>query len=203
MKVRLLTALGLVVLLSLMMGCTRGRPSQDPPIHPNKNMDSQPKVEAQEKSEFFADGMGIRAPVAGTVARGWLREDVAFNTGLNKRGDTLRTMPIELSLSLLKRGQERFNIYCSPCHSRIGDGKGIMIQRGYVPPPTFHDDRGRAFRDGYIFNVITHGIRNMPSYRSQIPVEDRWAIVAYVRALQRAKNASADDVPDDVLESLH
>jgi hypothetical protein len=193
--------LGLSVLMVL-AGCTRERPAEAPPIHLNPNMDQQPRVDPQEKSVFFEDGLGMRAPVPGTVPRGWLRDSAEYYTGMNSRGDTVKTMPVELTLSLLKRGRERYDIYCGPCHSRVGDGKGIMIQRGYVPPPSFHDDRIRDFRDGYIFHVISHGVRNMPGYRYQIPVEDRWAIVAYVRALQYAKNASGKDIPTEVLDVL-
>lgn len=185
----------LMLVLLLAAGCTRHRPSEKPPLHVNPDMDNQPKYEAQEASKFFADGKAMRDLVPGTVARGYLRNDKAYYTGVSESGDTVETMPVTIDLDLLKRGQERFNIYCSPCHSTIGDGKGIMVQRGYVPPPSFHDDRVRNFPDGHIFIVISHGIRNMPSYGSQIPVDDRWAIVAYVRALERAQNATLEDVP--------
>jgi mono/diheme cytochrome c family protein len=188
--------LGLLILVLLLAaGCTRQRPSEKPPLHVNPDMDDQPKYEAQEPSKFFADGKAMRDLVPGTVARGYLRNDKAYYTGVSESGDTVETMPVTVDLDLLERGQERFNIYCSPCHSKIGDGKGIMVERGYVPPPSFHDDRLRNFPDGHIFIVISHGIRNMPSYGSQIPVDDRWAIVAYVRALERAQNASLEDVP--------
>lgn len=191
-----------LTLLVALAGCTRERPAEAPPIHLNPNMDQQPRVDPQEKSVFFEDGLGMRAPIPGTVPLGWLRENTEYYTGIDSRGDTLKMMPVELSLSLLKRGRERYDIYCGPCHSRVGDGKGIMIQRGYVPPPSFHDERIRDFSDGYIFHVISHGVRNMPGYRYQIPVEDRWAIVAYVRALQYARNASEKDIPTEVLDAL-
>ena len=195
--------LGFVIFaLLLAAGCTRHRPSEKPPIHPIPDMDNQPKYEAQESSKFFADGKTMRDLVPGTVARGYLRNDEAYYYGITEDGDTVETMPVTVDLELLKRGQERYDIYCSPCHSRTGDGKGIMIQRGYVPPPTFHDDRIRNFPDGHIFTVINNGIRNMPAYGSQIPVEDRWAIVAYVRALQRAQNATLEDIPPQRREEL-
>ena len=101
-------------------------------------------------------------------------------------------------MQLIERGQQRFNIYCSPCHGRTGDGRGIVVQRGLLPPPSFHDDRLRKVGDGHIFDVISNGIRNMPSYRAQIPVDDRWAIVSYFRALQRSQNASINDVPAEM-----
>jgi mono/diheme cytochrome c family protein len=185
-----------------MSGCYRGRPSAKPPVHLNPNMDDQPKYEAMEASKFFENHAAMRVPVEGTVPRGWLRLDVEYYTGKTADGKLVKEIPVEVTLPMLQHGQERFNIYCSPCHGRAGDGKGIIVNRGYVPPPSFHQDRLRAVEDGHIFDVITNGIRNMPSYRHQIPVEDRWAIVAYFRALERSQNASADDVPPEVLKKL-
>lgn len=101
-------------------------------------------------------------------------------------------------MQLLQRGQERFNIYCSPCHGKTGDGKGIIVQRGMLPPPSFHEARLLQAPDGHFFDVISNGIRNMPTYRHQIPVSDRWAIVAYLRALQRSQNATINDIPVDL-----
>jgi len=192
----------LLAVLAVGVGCTRNRPSEKPPIHPNPNMDIQPRYNPQAESEFFADGKTMRTPPAGTVARGQLRNDIGYYTGLTESGDTVRTNPREVDMQLLKRGQERYDIYCSPCHARTGDGQGIMVQRGYIPPPSFHMERLRAAHDGHIFWVISNGIRNMPSYRSQVPVDDRWAIVAYVRALQRAQNATLEDIPTEKRESV-
>ena len=107
-----------------------------------------------------------------------------------------------LSVRLLDRGQERYDIYCSPCHSRVGDAKGIMLSRGYVPPPTFHSDRIRDMPDGQLYDVITNGVRNMPSYRHQIPPTDRWDIVVYLRVLQRSWNAGIEDVPVELRETI-
>lgn len=183
-------------------GCFRGQPSRKPPIHLNPNMDHQPKYEAQQKSEFFTDGATMRIPVLGTVARGELRDDDVYYTGKDKNGKFIKKIPLDVTLQLLQRGQERFNIYCAPCHSRIGDGQGIISKYGYVPPVTFHSDRIRQMPDGEIFNVITNGVRNMPSYRHQIPVSDRWAIISYVRALQRSQNATVDDVPIQMRKNL-
>ncbi|MCB2231555.1 cytochrome c [bacterium] len=195
-------AIILLALALLISGCTRHRPSDKPPIHPNPNMDSQPRYNPQAPSEFFADGKAMRTPVAGTVARGWLEDDPEYYTGMTADGKEVRQSPVPIDMELLKRGRERYDIYCSPCHSRVGDGKGIMIQRGYIPPPSFHEERLRDTTDGYIFHVITNGIRNMPAYHFQIPVQDRWAIVAYLRALQRSKHATAADVPSDIRENV-
>jgi hypothetical protein len=182
-------------LITLAGGCYRGSPSENPPIHPNPNMYDQPKYKAQSESQFFEDGATMRHPVDGTVARDQLNNDDAYYRGIDSTGKQIEHNPVPVNMTFLKRGQERFNIYCSPCHSRVGDGQGIMIQKGYVPPPSFHLDRLRQVPDGYIFDVITNGIRNMPAYKYQVPVADRWAIVAYVRALQRAHDATYSDIP--------
>lgn len=179
-------------------GCFRGTPSEHPPIHPNPNMDVQPKYLPQAKSGFFPDGSAMRPPVPGTVARGQLREDDAYFRGMDANGQPVKRIPVPVTLALLERGQERFNIYCAPCHSRLGDGRGIVVQRGLLPPPTFHSDAVRAYPDGHIFDVISNGIRNMPSYKHQISVEDRWAIVAYFRALQRSQHATRADLPEEM-----
>jgi mono/diheme cytochrome c family protein len=157
-------------------------------------MDDQERYKAYGSSRFFADSAAMRLPPAGTVARGTLHEDVVFATGFDADGDPAPS-PLPATMPLLRRGQERFNIYCSPCHGRVGDGRGIIVTRGYVPPPSFHDDRIRAMPDGVIFDVITNGIRNMPAYRYQIPAADRWAVIAYLRALERSQNASLNDIP--------
>ena len=200
-----LTTMLMVLICTLSVlaaGCARNRPSEKPPIHLNPNMDDQPKYDAQETGEFFEDGATMRTPVAGTVARGELKDDDLFFKGKDSRGNFVKKAPIDIDMQFLDRGQERYNIYCSPCHSRVGDGRGIMITRGYIPPPTFHSERIRELPDGHIFDVITHGIRNMPSYRHQIPPEDRWAIVVYLRALQRSQNAGIDDIPVELRETV-
>jgi len=201
---RLLTAIMILtaVLMVLLTGCARERISDKPPIHLNPNMDSQPKYKSQAESRFFSDGATMRTPVAGTVARGELREDDEFFLGKATDGSFVKTAPIEVTIQLLERGQERYDIYCSPCHSRTGDGRGIVVTRGYVPPPTFHSDRIRSLPDGQVYDVISNGIRNMPAYRYQIPPKDRWAIVSYLKALQRSRNASIDDVPVEKRETI-
>jgi len=199
---KLLISYMVIVIALLMTSCYRGKPSEDPPIHLNPNMDSQQKYEAQEESQFFKDGLTMRPPVAGTVARGDLREDDAYYRGRNSDGSLIVKMPVEITMDLLKRGQERYNIYCSPCHDRTGSGKGIVVKKGFLPPPSMHLDRLRESPDGHFYDVISNGIRNMPSYKHQIPISDRWAIVAYVRALQRSQDAGAEDVPEELRENL-
>jgi len=194
---RVLLTLGLGV-APLVSGCYQGKPSDKPPIHINPNMDNQPKLKSQSANDFFADGASMRPPVAGTVARGKLREDDAYWRGIDPAtGTPVAKSPVKITEAGLKRGQERYNIYCAVCHSRVGDGQGIMLKKGYVPPPTFHSDLIRSYPDGQIFGVISNGIRNMPAYAPQIPVEDRWLIVNYLRALQRSQNALAADIPSD------
>lgn len=193
-------------LLALLLGCgCQGTPSENPPIHLNPDMDEQPRYEPQGESELFADGAAMREPVAGTVARGELDADDALyrgHYGPLEDSNWVEKNPLEVTMASLERGQERYNIYCSPCHSKIGDGRGIMVQRNYTPPPSFHEKRIREFADGYLFNVITHGVRNMPSYAHQISTEDRWKIVAYVRALQRSQRAKLEDIPMELRQKV-
>lgn len=179
-------------------GCTRNRPSDKPPIHLNPNMDDQERYETQGSSEFFADGSAMRTPVEGTVPRGWMRNNIEFITAHDPSGELVKTNPLPVNMKLLLRGQKRYNIYCAPCHSELGDGRGILVKRGYIPPPPFDDPRLLDLPDGHFFEVMTNGIRNMPSYKSQIPAEDRWAIVAYLRVLQRTKTATLEDIPDSM-----
>jgi hypothetical protein len=200
----MLTAkLTLVILaVGLIDGCFRGEPKEEPPIHLNPNMFKQPKYKAQSESEFFSDGATMRQPVPGTVAADSLRLDNAYYRGRDENDSLLAKMPVPVTMLLLRRGQERFNIYCAPCHGQTGDGQGIVVQRGYLPPPSYHQDRLRKMPDGHIFDVITNGVRNMPSYRHQVPVADRWAIVSYLRALQRSQNATINDIPPEIRETV-
>jgi mono/diheme cytochrome c family protein len=191
-----------VTLSILVTGCFRGMPSDKTPVKIVKDMDNQPRYNPQSESPFFEDGATMRPAVPGTVASGQLREDDALFRGLDSSGNFVKESPIPVTPQLLLRGQERFNIYCSPCHSRVGDGKGIVAQRGFTPPPTFHSDRIRQFPAGQFFDVITHGVRTMPSYGGQIRPEDRWAIISYVRALQRSQNATLNDVPEELRRQI-
>lgn len=194
-----ITLVGLTMIVS---GCGRERSSEATPVHLVDNMDNQPRYEAQGPSAFFDDHMAMRQPVEGTIARGQLIEDPVYNTGLDLNGDTLVVSPVPISFNLLVRGQDRFDIYCAPCHGRVGDGKGTVSLRGMLPPPTFHSDSLRGRTDGHMFDVITNGKGNMPSYSFQVRVDDRWAIVAYVRALQRSQYASDADMPPDTTQPV-
>ncbi len=190
--------------LALLLWNCQGTASRNTPIHLNPNMDDQNRYDPQSASTFFKDGRTMRPPVPGTVARNELREDDAFYRGRNPKGKEIDYLPITVDEALLERGQERYNIYCSPCHSRLGDGKGIIMQYNFpIPPPSFHSEKVHNFSDGYLFNVITNGVRNMPSYRHQIKVRDRWAIIAYVRVLQFSQNATQEDVPLTELKKLN
>ncbi len=220
------TLLLLTVLLAV-TGCYRGRPSPKPPIHPNPNMDDQGKVLPQSSNSFFADEMSMRPLVDGTVARGKLREHSAnavetgyatpaldgvarhqFFTGRPAEGNTeefVAKSPVPYSMELLKRGQERYAIYCAVCHSDVGDGRGMIVRREKgrglpIMPTNLHEQRILDMPDGQIYDAITNGVRNMPSYRHQIEVIDRWAIVAYVRALQLSQNVAADQLTPELLE---
>lgn len=187
----------------LLAGC-RGMESEAPPIHPNLNMDFQRRLDPQEAHEFFADGRAMRVPVAGTVPRGMLREDAPFYFGRTEAGGYVEAMPLPTTREVLLRGQERYNIYCTPCHGLSGTGQGIVTTGGfgYTPAPTFHSETLREVPDGYLFDVITNGVRTMPPYGHQVPVADRWAIVAYIRALQRSQYATEADVPPGLLPEL-
>jgi mono/diheme cytochrome c family protein len=164
-------------------------------------MAEQPRYDPLEASEFFADGQSARPPVENTIARGELREDEHLYAGTSN-GAPAATFPFPITLEILHRGRERFNIYCSPCHSRVGDGNGMIPSRGFTRPPSFHIQRLREAPPGYFFHVITQGLGAMPSYRQQIPPDDRWAIIAYVRALQLSRNATIKDVPPQLREQL-
>ncbi len=186
-----------------------------PRIHLIPDMDVQPRFEAQEANLLFADRRAMRPPVAGTVARGELREDDALYRGRQSggqsrtRSDTqggewVVTLPISITREVMERGRDRYEIFCAPCHGLTGDGDGIVARRAdqlregaWIPPSSYHTDLVRERPVGHLFNTITHGIRSMPAYGPQIPTPDRWAIVAYIRALQRSQNARLDDVPPD------
>lgn len=162
-----------------------------------QDMHDQPRFKPLAKSDFYADMRSARPLIEGTVARGQLHEDTYFYTGMignsNTPGDY---MPFPVTTDVLARGRERFNIYCSPCHSRLGDGQGIVPSRGFAKiPPSFHIPRLQKAPLGYFYDVITHGFGIMPDYSAQIQPKDRWAIVAYVRALQLSQNAPATDIP--------
>jgi hypothetical protein len=197
MSARTRRVLGVLVLTSLVGvgGCARGCTSSRPPIHVNPSMDDQPKVAAQTASSFFHDGASMRQPVPGTVAIGELKEDVAFYTGKGADGQYVATIPMPVNEAVVERGRQRYVIYCQPCHDARGDGKGILFQRGNIPTASFHQENVLKAPDGRIFEVITNGQGLMASYRWPIPPTDRWAIVAYVRDLERRRLASATPAP--------
>jgi mono/diheme cytochrome c family protein len=159
-------------------------------------MHDQPKYIPLRESAFFSDARSARALVVGTVARGQLHEDAHLYTGKVDGTDTA-TFPFRIDSLVMARGQERFDIYCSPCHGRTGFGDGMVVRRGYRRPPSYHDDRLRKAPVGHFFDVISNGFGAMPDYAAQINVKDRWAIVAYVRALQLSEHATVADVPAD------
>jgi len=158
------------------------------------DMHVQPYYRPLTKSDFFADGRSARQPVEGTVARGDLHEDTYLYTG-KINGNPGDYMPFPVTEKVLERGRERYNIYCTPCHGRVGDGNGFIPSRGFRRPPSFHIDRLRKAPIGYLFDVDTNGFGVMPDYASQIVPRDRWAIAAYIRALQLSQNATAADIP--------
>ena len=160
-----------------------------------QQMADQPRYEPLQKSIFFGDERSARPLVEGTVARGQLRADEHFYTG-KYQGKLVKNFPYPVTYETLVRGQERFNIYCSPCHDRVGIGQGMVVRRGFRAPPSIHIDRLRAAPVGHFFDVITHGFGAMPDYAEQVSPQDRWAIVAYVRALQMSQHAGLANVPE-------
>jgi len=175
----------------VLSGCARGCTSSRPPVHVNPSMYDQPKVLPQTASDFFYDGSSMRQPVPGTVPIGGLREDAAFYTGRGADGQFVPTIPVPVNDALVERGRQRYAIYCQPCHDARGEGKGILFQRGNVPTASFHQEKILKYADGQIFDVITNGAGLMPGYRWPIPPSDRWAIIAYVRELERKRLAGA------------
>lgn len=171
-------------------GCARGCTSSQPPIHLNPSMDDQPKLRPQASSTFFYDGAGMREPVPGTIPIGGLK-DAALHTGKGADGQFVTTSPVAVDAKLVERGKDRYRIYCQPCHDARGDGKGLLFQKGNVPTASFHQEKVLKYPDGQIFDVITNGFGLMAGYKWPIAPNDRWAIVAYVRELQRNRPAGA------------
>jgi mono/diheme cytochrome c family protein len=157
-------------------------------------MQDQPRLKPLRRSDFYEDGRSSRPVVPGTVARGQLRDDTYFYTGFAGK-DLGDYMPFPATHEVLARGRERYNIYCAPCHSRTGDGNGMIVQRGYRRPPSYHIDRLRTSPLGHFYDVMTNGFGAMPDYAAQVQPYDRWAIAAYIRALQFSQNAPAALVP--------
>jgi mono/diheme cytochrome c family protein len=190
---RLRQVLGFAACISTvaLAGCARGCTSSRPPIHLNPSMDDQPKVRSQAASDFFFNGAAMREPVPGTIPIGGLKEDTAFFTGKGADGALVAAIPHAVDEAEVERGRQRYGIYCQPCHDARGEGRGILFQRGSVPTGNFHSEKILKYTDGEMFDVITNGRGLMAGYRWPIPPADRWAIIAYVRTLQRERQARA------------
>lgn len=187
----------------LLVGC-RGTQSDAPPIHPNLNMDFQERFDPQAYNPLFENKAATRKPPTGTVARGLLRDSSELYQGRRPDGEYVERIPVAVNRKVLERGQKKYNTFCTPCHGKSGKGNGVIMRGdyGYTPASSYHIDRLRRATDGYLYDVIANGVRNMPSYAQQIPVRDRWAIVAYVRALQRSQNAKAENLPASVVARI-
>ena len=185
---KLIKLCALICLLFIMSGCTM-------------NMRDQPRYEALEGSTFFADNRSSRPLVDDTVARNNLRTDEFLYTG-QVDGAPVEAFPFPVDKAVLERGRERFDIFCAPCHGRLGDGNGMVAQRGFKHPPSFHIDRLREAPPGYFYGAISNGFGVMPSYATRIKPKDRWTIVAYIRALQLSQHATLDNVPESEIDNL-
>lgn len=172
----------LAIMLLVAAGCRR-------------DMYDQPKYDAYDPSTFFKDGSSSRQQIEGTVARDDLQADALYYTG-KVNGKDSEEMPFAVDREVLELGRERYLIYCSPCHGRAGDGRGMVVRRGFSPPPTFHSEYLRKKPVGHFYEVITHGYGAMYSYAARIPVRHRWAITAYIRAMQYSREASPDDLTE-------
>jgi mono/diheme cytochrome c family protein len=167
-----------------------------------QDMHQAPRFDPLEQNEMFADHRAARPLVEGTVPRGFLREDKAFYSGKLPDGTLMTTLPVKIDKALLLRGQDRFDVFCSPCHGRTGDGNGMVVQRGFKQPTSYHTDRLRAQPVGYFYDVMTNGFGTMQDYSAQVSPQDRWAIAAYIRALQLSRHAAVADVPADARGAL-
>jgi mono/diheme cytochrome c family protein len=183
------TAFAVVLGAALLTGCDL------------RDMYDQPKYTPLQKSEFFDDHRSARPSVPDTVARGQLRTNTVFYAG-TADGKLVDAIPIPITESLLRRGQQRYDIFCAPCHDRIGNGNGMIVQRGFRAPPSLHVQRLRTAPAGHFFDVMTRGFGAMPDFAAQITPQDRWAIVAYIRALQLSQNATVADVPAEERSKL-
>ena len=164
-------------------------------------MHDQPKIQPLEASGFYEDGRASRPLVEGTIPRGHLREDARFFTGM-AGGKEIAELPFPITAKVLERGQDRFNIFCVPCHDRLGNGLGIVVRRGFRRPPTFHSERLRALPVGHVYDVVTNGFGAMQDYSTQVEPRDRWVIAAYIRALQLSQYAKLSDLPAGLRASI-
>ncbi len=193
--------LAALALGSLQSACSNFTTRQ-PPVWVWDDMKKQDKYKAQAESQFFADGRASRMPVMDSVSQELYKADTPRATGVEDNGAYVARNPLPLTKDVLLRGQQRFNIYCAPCHDRTGSGRGVVPSKAVWVPGNLHDARMVKMVDGELFHVATFGRRTMPGYRYQVSEQDRWAIVAYVRALQRASLASIADVPADMQEKV-
>lgn len=175
----------------------RGSAFKKPPLEIFPDMDRQPKYKPQSPSVFFADGRTDRPVPPNTVPRGAVIGNDHLIAGTTASGDWARTFPMEVTGEMMSRGQEKYQIFCAPCHGALGDGNGITKQYGMASTPSYHDDRLRDMAEGEIFNTITHGKNLMGRYGDKLSAGDRWAVIAYMRALQRAAQGSVGDLPPE------
>ena len=182
---------GILGLLIMLLGVTNCR----------QDMHDQPRFEPLEANAFFSDGRASRPLIQGTVARGHLRLDKHFYTG-KIDGELVAAFPFPITEDVLKRGRQRYDIFCAPCHDKTGSGNGMIVQRGFRPPPSFHIERLRGVPVGHLFDVMTRGLGAMYDYADRVSARDRWAIAAYIRVLQRSQNAAIEDVPEDIQKEL-
>jgi len=182
---------GILGLLIMLLGVTNCR----------QDMHDQPRFEPLEANAFFSDGRASRPLIKGTVARGHLRLDKHFYTG-KIDGELVAAFPFPITEDVLKRGRQRYDIFCAPCHDKTGSGNGMIVQRGFRPPPSFHIERLRGVPVGHLFDVMTSGLGAMYDYADRVSARDRWAIAAYIRVLQRSQNAAIEDVPEEIQKEL-
>lgn len=200
-----LLSLSLLLTAALTVSACRGQKSDIPPVHPVLNMDFQQYYRPQAKNEWFVDQRSARTLEEHTVARGHAKLDKELYLGRGNDGRLIDGLPkdIQLDEALLARGEERYDIFCAPCHAEAGDGEGIIVKNGLqVPPPSYFESRLQAMPLGYIYEVIKDGYGTMKPYADQVPVADRWAIAAWVRTLQVAHRASAADLPTEERQRL-
>jgi mono/diheme cytochrome c family protein len=190
--------LALIFLSAAALSACSNFPSRQPPIWVWDDMKKQAKYKPQAESEFFRDGRAQRRPVEGTVAQETYRADMSYATGIADGGMYVSRNPETLNKELISLGQTKYNVYCAPCHDRTGSGRGVVPAKATWVPGNLHDERIVNFVDGELYHVVSYGRRTMPGYRYQISERDRWAIVAYVRALQRSWRGTIDDVPAEM-----
>ncbi len=188
MSIRKRNAAWLLLAVLLLVGC-------------RQDLYNQPKKKPYAASEFFDDGRAARPPVPGTIARGQLNDDPHLYAG-RVNGQLVTTFPFPVDRAVLERGRSRYNIYCAPCHDRVGNGNGMIVLRGFRQPPSLHIDRLRQAPVGHHFDVMTNGLGAMPDYSAQLEAHDRWAVVAYIRALQLSQRATTAEVPPEEMRRL-